>query len=202
MIILVLVDVPSPLPPLPPSPSPAPSASSQRSRASKGKGREEPEDVPESPQASPVVAARPYGLRGTKRRADPDPPAGPAAGSAGSQSGEEEETTPRKGDVPQGADIPAVHVDSPSPPRPTRRARTDDGGTVAVGMVSTFNYLSFIMYTYFPSRTCVALAGLPKGRSAGHRPDPGVQRLPVSFAPKRRRLVSHQQNGLGPSLTH
>jgi hypothetical protein len=151
VVFLVIMDPPSPLPPLPPSPSPVASISGQKTRTSKGKAREDPEIVPETPHASPAVAAHPYALRGTKRRAEPAPPAGPAAGSADSQTGDEDETTPRKKDVLQGADIPQVHVDSPSPPRPTRQARTDDGGAVNVGEVSPSIPL-FLLYilTFLP----------------------------------------------------
>ena len=190
---------PSPLTPIPPSPYPA-ASTSDNTHASKGKAREEPPIAPEIPQAAPPVAEHTYALRGTKRRAAPDSPTGPADGSPRSPIGEEEEVTPRKGDVPQGGEVPQVHVDSPSPTRPTRRPRTDDGGAGATGDASLPITVPSITHTYLAARTCVVRAGPPIGRSAGHRLQPGVQQPRVSFVIKRRSPVILLRDGPCPSL--
>jgi hypothetical protein len=62
-----------------------------------------------------------------------------------------DEDTLRIGGISQGADIPAVHVDGPSLPCPTLRARTDDGVVVATGDASLLiTYLPVFILTLFP----------------------------------------------------
>ena len=191
------MDDPLPLLPIPPSPSPSPAVSA--THASKGKAREGPAIAPEIPQAAPPVAQHPYALRGKRRRDSPDSPTGPAVGSPGSPIEEGEDVTPRKGDVLAGAEIPQVQVNSPSPSRPTRRARTDGSGAPATGEVSVLITVHSITHTYIASRICVARAGWPISQSAGHRPHPGVPRPPAFFVIKRRSLVILLQNGPCPS---
>ena len=113
---------------------------------------------------------------------------------------EGEEVTPRKGDVPPGAEIPEVHVDGPSPPRPTRRARMDDGGAGATGQASILITVPSIMHTYLASRTCVAHASPPTSPSASRKLDQSVPRPPAFFVIKRRSLVILLRNGPCPSL--
>ena len=122
----------APSPPLP-SPIPASQAASQaatQTRASKGKAREDPRVVPDQPRAS--QPDHPYSLRGMKRSAPAEPSATPAGPS---QAGAEGEITPRRSAAQPTSGIPHVEVENPSPPRPSRRARTD-GGAVATGKVS------------------------------------------------------------------
>ena len=125
----------APSPPLP-SPIPASQAATQ-TRASKGKAREDPRVVPDQPRAS--QPDHPYSLRGTKRSAPAESSATPAGPS---QAGVEGEITPKRSVTQPTSGIPRVEVENPSPPRPSRRARTD-GGAVATGKVSVQFVISF-----------------------------------------------------------
>ena len=117
--------------PSPPPATPIPaSQTATQTRASKGKAHEDPRVVSDQPRAS--QPDHPYSLRGTKRSAPAEPSATPAGPS---QAGAEGEITPRRSTAQPTSGIPRVEVENPSPPHPSRRARTD-GGSVATGKVS------------------------------------------------------------------
>ena len=103
----------------PASPLPTPSAS-------KGKAPAVP-PMPPAPPTQVATPSHPYGTRGTKHR-EPEGLSDAAGGKGG--------VTPRKTDTQYAAGLPRVEVEIPSPPRPTQRPRTDEGGAVAFGDVS------------------------------------------------------------------